>query len=66
VLVDTAARRNTTSWLHFLDELEHFVPPGQVYVILDGLALHWSIATMLWNGATHVSTSFRCRSMPPG
>lgn len=49
MLVDTAARRNTTSWLHFLDELEHFVPPGQVYVILDGLALHWSIATMLWN-----------------
>ncbi len=49
VLVDIAARRNTTSWLHFLDELETFVPPGQAYVILDGLRLHWSIDTMLWN-----------------
>jgi transposase len=49
VLVDTAERRTTASWLQFLDRLESFVPPGEAYVIVDGLPLHWSIDTMLWN-----------------
>ena len=49
VLVETAERRNTPSWLSFLDRLETFVPPGEAYVIVDGLVLHWSIDTMLWN-----------------
>ncbi len=49
MLVETAERRNTASWLHFLDQLEQFVPEGEVYVILDGLVLHWSVETMLWN-----------------
>ena len=47
--MDTAARRTTTAWLHFLDQLECFVPPGDAYVILDALVLHWGIDTMLWN-----------------
>lgn len=49
MLVETAARRNTASWLHFLDQLEAFVPEGDVYLILDGLVLHWGLETMLWN-----------------
>lgn len=49
VLVETAERRNTTSWLHFLDQLEAFVPTGEVDLILDGLVLHWGVETMLWN-----------------
>jgi hypothetical protein len=49
VLVATAARRDTASWLGFLDQLEGFVPPGDAYLIVDGLRLHWSVETMLWN-----------------
>ena len=49
VLVQTAARRDTASWLDFLDHLEGFVPPGDAYLIMDGLPLHWSLETMLWN-----------------
>jgi transposase len=49
VLVEPAERRNTAGWLRFLDRLEAFVPPGEAYVILDGLVLHWGVATMLWN-----------------
>jgi DDE superfamily endonuclease len=49
VLVDTSARRNTASWVQVLDQPEGFVPPGEAYVIVDGLALHWSIDTRLWN-----------------
>lgn len=45
----TAARRDTTSWLDFLDRLEAFVPTGAVYLIVDALPLHWTIDTMLWN-----------------
>ncbi|HEV2122280.1 MAG TPA: transposase [Chloroflexota bacterium] len=49
VLVETAERRTTASWLHFLDRLEAFVPEGEVYLSLDGLVLHWGVETMLWN-----------------
>jgi hypothetical protein len=48
-LVDTAERRDTASWLRFLDRLEGFVPPGDGYLILDGLVLHGGIETMLRN-----------------
>jgi DDE superfamily endonuclease len=49
VLVETAATRDTLSWLHFLDGLEPFAPPGDAYLIVDGLPLHWTVDTMLWN-----------------
>lgn len=49
VYIETAATRNTESWLHFLDGLEGFAPPGEVYLIVDALALHWTLETMLWN-----------------
>lgn len=49
MLVETAARRTTATWLHFLDRLEAFIPDGDVYLILDGLVLHWGVETMLWN-----------------
>jgi DDE superfamily endonuclease len=49
VLLDTAERRDTASWLHFLDRLEGFVPAGDVYLIIDALPLHWTLDTMLWN-----------------
>jgi transposase len=49
VVVETAARRNTASWLHFLDGLEGFLPDGDVYLIVDALPLHWTLDTMLWN-----------------
>jgi hypothetical protein len=49
VLLDTAERRNTTSWLAFLDRLEVFIPTGEVYLIVDALPLHWTMDTMLWN-----------------
>jgi transposase len=44
----TAATRDTTSWLGFLDHLEAFVPTGEVYLIVDALPLHWTVDTMLW------------------
>jgi transposase len=47
--VETAATRDTAAWLHFLDGLEAFTPPGDAYLILDNLSLHWSVDTMLWN-----------------
>jgi hypothetical protein len=49
VFLDTAATRNTASWLHFLDGLETFAPPGEAYLIMDNLPLHWTMDTMLWN-----------------
>jgi hypothetical protein len=48
-LVETAAARDTASWLAFLDRLEAFVPAGAVYLIVDALPLHWTLDTMLWN-----------------
>ncbi len=47
--METAARRTTASWLHFLDRLESFVPEGEAFIIVDALPLHWSVETMLWN-----------------
>lgn len=49
VFVETADTRDTASWLHFLDGLEAFAPEGEVYLIVDGLPLHWTLDTMLWN-----------------
>lgn len=49
VFLETAATRNTASWLHFLDGLEDFVPVGEAYLIVDALPLHWTLETMLWN-----------------
>jgi DDE superfamily endonuclease len=51
VCVGTASTRDTAAWLHFLDGLESFAPPGDAYLIVDALPLHWSIDTMLWNWA---------------
>ncbi len=49
VFVETASRRDTASWLRFLDGLEAFAPAGAIYLILDCLPLHWTVDTMLWN-----------------
>ncbi len=49
MFVETAATRDTTAWLHFLDGLETGTPPGDAYLIVDALPLHWSVDTMLWN-----------------
>ncbi len=49
VFLETAATRDTASWLHFLDGLETCVPVGDVYLIVDALPLHWTLETMLWN-----------------
>jgi len=49
VLIDPAEVRDTASWLQFLDKLEGFIPSGEVYLIVDALPLHWTLATMLWN-----------------
>jgi hypothetical protein len=49
VFVETVATRDTTAWLHFLDGLETFTPPGDAYLIVDNLSLQWSLDTMLWN-----------------
>lgn len=49
VLLHMAATRDTASWLHFLDGLETFAPPGEAHLIVDNLPLHWSVDTMLWN-----------------
>lgn len=49
VLLHTAATRDTTAWLAFLDALEAFTPPGDAYLIVDNLSLHCSVDTMLWN-----------------
>jgi hypothetical protein len=52
VFVQTAATRDTASWLRFLDGLEAFFPAGDGYLIVDGLPLHWTMDTMLtmrWN-----------------
>ena len=43
------ATRDTASWLMFLDQVEAFAPPGEAYLIVDALPLHWSLDTMLWN-----------------
>jgi hypothetical protein len=50
VFVQTAATRDTASWLEFLDGLETVVPAGDGYLIVDGLPLHWTLETMLCNG----------------
>jgi transposase len=50
VFVQTVATRDTVAWLHFLDGLETLAPPGDAYLIMDALPLHWSVETMLWNG----------------
>jgi len=49
VFVETAATRDTAAWLHFLDGLEAFTPPGDAYLVVDNLALHWRVDTMRWN-----------------
>lgn len=49
VYVQTASTRDTAAWLHFLDGLEAFAPPGDAYLIVDNLPLHWSVNSMLWN-----------------
>jgi hypothetical protein len=49
VFVETTATRDTAAWLHFLDGLEAFTPPGDAYLIVDNLSLHCSVDTMLWN-----------------
>jgi len=49
VWLETAATRDTAAWLQFLDSLEAVVPAGAVYLITDGLPLHWTMDTMLWN-----------------
>lgn len=49
VYVETVAPRDTAAWLHFLDGLAVFAPPGDAYLIVDALPLHWSVDTMLWN-----------------
>lgn len=53
VFVETAAVRDTASWLHSLDGLEAFAPEGAVYRIVDALPLHWPLDTMLWNWGHH-------------
>jgi len=58
-----SAARGTTAWLHFLDSLEAFTPPGDVYLILGNLLLHWSVGTMLWkcdHSPIRASISCRC------
>lgn len=49
VLIETSATRDTAAWLQFLDRLEGLAPPGDAYLIIDALPLHWSVETMLWN-----------------
>ena len=49
VYVQTASTRDTAAWLHFLDGLEAFAPPGDAYLIVDNLPLHWSVNSMPWN-----------------
>jgi DDE superfamily endonuclease len=49
VRLEVAGRRNTRTWLAFLDGLERLVPEGEVYLIVDALPLHWTLDTMLWN-----------------
>lgn len=47
--MESAATHDTTAWLHFLDGLETFAPPGDPYLIVDDLPLHCDLETMLWN-----------------
>jgi hypothetical protein len=47
--VETAATRDTAAWLHCLAGLQAFAPPGDASRIVDGLPLHWTLATMLGN-----------------
>ena len=61
--MDTAARRNTTSWLHFLDELETFVPLGQTYVILDGLRLPFATRCTSKQRIASATQAGRCLSV---
>ena len=49
VFLETADTRDTASWLHFLDGLAGFAPTGDVYLIVDGLPLHWTVDTMRWS-----------------
>ena len=50
VVLHTATTRDTAAWLCFLDRLQAFAPPGDAYLIVDALPLHWTVDTMLWNG----------------
>jgi hypothetical protein len=47
--VETVATRDTAAWLHLLDGLETVAPPGDAYLIVDALPLHWSVETLRWN-----------------
>jgi hypothetical protein len=48
-LLHTATTRDTAAWLDVLDGLETFAPPGDAFLIVDALPLHWSVDTLLWN-----------------
>jgi hypothetical protein len=63
-----SATRGTTGWLHFLDSLETFTPPGDRYLIVGNPSLHWSVGTMLWkwdHPPIRASTSCRCLGLSP-
>jgi hypothetical protein len=52
-LLETAAVRDTASWLQFLDGLEGFAPAGTIDLIVDALPLHGTLDTMRWNWGQH-------------
>jgi hypothetical protein len=50
VFVQSVATRDTAAWRHFLDGLAACIPPGDAYLIVDALPLHWRVDTLRWNG----------------
>jgi hypothetical protein len=49
VRMETADRRDTCSWPHFLDSPAMFAPAGEVSLIADALPVHWTLDTLRWH-----------------
>lgn len=41
--------RDSANFTAFMDELDRWIPSGDVHVVIDNLSIHTSVETLLWN-----------------
>lgn len=42
-------RRDSDTFIEFMDEVERWIPEGEVQVVIDNLSIHTSVKALLWN-----------------
>jgi transposase len=42
-------RRDSQNFIAFMDQVDRWVPGGDIHVVLDNLSIHTSVETLLWN-----------------